>query len=192
MRQHTQRSKLMAGDLAPQFTAADVFGETFNLADHADEFVMLAFLRYAGCPWCNLTIHRLSLEHAMLKKQGCTVVAFVQSVAENIKKNIYDRHAVRPPFPIIGDQKRLHYDQYGVRPSLKAAAASIIEVPHWLRSVRKHGFKQTEVDGSLLMVPAVFLIAPRTQKIVKAEYGASFYDHQTFTGIYEPLIFDRV
>lgn len=181
---------LSAGDTAPHFIAADVFGKPVSLVSSKAKFVMLVFMRYAGCPWCNLTIHRLSLEYPMLKKDGCEVIAFVQSTAENIKKNIYERHAVKPPYQIVADQERMHYDLYGVKPSVAAAFRSITEIPHWIKSVHEHGFKQTEVDGSLLMVPAMFLIEPRQQRIVNAQYSASFYDHSTFTDIYQSLIFE--
>jgi hypothetical protein len=128
----------------------------------------------------------------MLKKNGCEVVAFMQSTDENIKHNIYDRHSVRPQFPIIADQERHFYRQYGVKSSVKAAVRSLRDIPFWLQSVSKHGFKQTTVDGDLLLVPAHFLVGPRKQgrqEVVKAEYGSSYYDHQTFTEIYELLTF---
>lgn len=182
---------LAAGDIAPHFTAEDVFGKPVGLATFKSKFVMLVFLRYAGCPWCNLTIHRLSLEYPLLKKDGCEVIAFVQSTPENIKKNIYERHAIRPPFPIVPDQERTYYNLYGVRPSVAAAFHSITDIPHWIKSVRKHGFKQTEVDGSLLMVPAMFLVEPSRRRIVMSQYSASFYDHSTFTDIYQSLIFEQ-
>ena len=164
-------------------------GNSIALADYKDKFVLLVFLRYSGCPLCNLTIHRLTLEYPMLRDSGCEVVAFIQSSPENIKKNIHERHKTSPQYPIIADEKRKYYDMYGVKNSAVAGVKSLLDIPYWLKAAYVHGFPQTEVDGSLLLVPATFLIGPGTQPIVKAEYGSSFYDHRTFTSIYEPLNF---
>ncbi len=184
-------NSLEAGDPAPQFQTIDASGEKVDLANYKDDFVLLVFLRYAGCPWCNLAIHRLSIEHNLLVKNGCRVLTFVQSTTENVQKNIYDRHDNRPPFPIIADQKRVFYDQYAIKTSLKAAAKSVIDIPYWLQSVFKHGHRQVDVDGNMLLVPAQFLVSPGDQKIVLADYGSSYYEHETFTAIYEHLTFDR-
>ncbi len=183
---------LTVGDTAPQFEAVDVFDVSVNLADQRTPHVLLVFLRYSGCPWCNLAIHRLALEYRLLKKSGCEVIAFVQSDKRSIESNIYQRHSVRPPFHIIPDNMRTFYNLYGVKPSLTAVARSIAKLPYWLQAVNQHGFRQTEIDGNLLLVPATFLINTKTQTIVKAEYGTSFYDHDTFTTIYEQLVFERI
>lgn len=184
--------RLQAGDKAPSILTTDALGKAVNLAAYKDSFVLLAFLRYAGCPWCNLTIHRLVVEYPLLRKNGCEVIAVVQSTAENVQQHIYRRHSLRPQYPIIADQARELYDAYAVHTSLKAVGRSITDIPYWLQSVFKHGYRQTEVDGNLLIVPAMFLIAPRTQELTLVEYGKSFYDHSTFTTVYDALTFDRV
>ncbi len=103
--------------------------------------------------------------------------------------NIYERHAVRPGFSIVADQERKYYDLYKVQPSVVAAARSLSKIPHWVNAVKTHGFKQGEVDGNVFMVPALFLVDAPSRKIIKAEYSSNFYDHLTFTGIYEALTF---
>lgn len=180
---------LEPGATAPEFEAADTFGDTVRLSDYKNKHVLLVFLRYSACPWCNMTIHRLSVEYPMLQENDCEVIAFMQSKPANIQKNIYDMHRVRPGFPIIPDIDLKYYKQYGVKTSLPAAAVSIKDIPYWLKSISVHGLKRPEIDGNLLLVPATFLVSPGAQSIVKAEYGSSFYDNQTFTKIYEPLIF---
>lgn len=148
-------------------------------------------MRYAGCPYCNLAIHRLSVEYPLLQQNDCDVVVFVQSEPDEIKKNIYDRHALKPPFPIIPDLAKRFYDQYGVQSSKKAfLTGQIKSLPYWLESVGKHGFKPGKLEGDYFLVPAMFLIRTKDQKIATARYGSSFYDHATFTDIYESLTFD--
>lgn len=180
---------LREGDPAPTFTAKDVFGKTVRLQQYKDKMVLVVFLRYAGCPWCNLAVHRLTMEYPLLKKNNCEVIAFIQSDSEHIQKNIYERHAKKPPFPIVADAGKKIYDAYHIQTSVKAFAKSITKIPSWVHAVKDQGFKQTKIDGSFFLVPASFLIDGSKQTIVEASYGASFYEHQTFTGIYEKLTF---
>lgn len=182
-------SHLEVGDQAPPFVVTDALGETAQLSDYKDSPVLLVFLRYSGCPLCNLTIHRLTMEYPMLLKSGCKVIAFVQSTAEDIKTNIYGRHKNVPQFPIIPDPDRKFYDMYGVQNSAKILTKVITDVPYWMKSIFELGFKQTKIDGDLLLVPATFLIGPDEQRLELAEYNASFYEHNTFTSIYESLTF---
>ncbi len=180
---------VLPGQLAPDFMAQDVYDMPVDLAGFAGKYVLVAFMRYAGCPYCNLAIHRLSIEYPLLQKNGCDVVVFVQSEPDEIIKNIYDRHKVRPPFPIIPDMAKKFYDLYGVQSSAKVAAQQFKTLPYWLESVGKHGFKQGKLKGDYFLVPALFLISTKTHKVVTAKYGTSFYDHETFTNIYETLTF---
>lgn len=183
------KNKLVLGQRAPHFKATDVLGNSVDLSEYAKQYTLLVFLRYAGCPWCNLALHRLALEQKLLLESNCRVIAFVQSSRESIERNVYARHAVRPPFPIIADPDKTIYEQYGVTSSVKAAARSIIKVPYWVHAVRHHGFGQSKLDGDLFLVPATFLVSDRSQEIIKINYASSFYDHETFTDIYQKLIF---
>src|SRR6267142_2221171 len=110
---------------APLFKAVDVFGSKVNMVDYDDDYILLVFLRYSGCPWCNLAIHRLSLEYDQLKEYKCQVIAFVQSNKTNIMENIYERHEPQPQFPIIADQAMKYYKQFDVKLSLLGTVRSI-------------------------------------------------------------------
>ena len=165
---------LAAGDMAPDFTVQDVKGKTITLSKYRDQSVLLVFLRYAGCPWCNLAIHRLALEYPMLHKQNCQIIAFVQSDSESICENIYERHEVTPQFPIIADPDKEFYKLYGVHSRPAAITKAIRAIPYWVHAVKAHGFKQTKMDGDLFMVPATFLISSKTGQIVEADYDGSF------------------
>lgn len=183
--------KLRVGDVAPVFDTFDVQGKCVRLSDYKKKkYTLLVFLRYSGCPWCNLSIHRLAMEYPMLKAEKCEVIAFIQSTSEQVHKNIYGRHKVKPKFSIIADPDKAFYKQYGVERSPRAAAAhGMRAIPQWVHAVKNLGFKQKEIDGDLFLVPAAFLISSRNQRIKKAEYGTSFYDYESFFKIYESLTF---
>ncbi|MEO6513329.1 MAG: redoxin domain-containing protein [Candidatus Saccharimonadales bacterium] len=184
--------KLVPGDTAPDFATTDVHGQKIRLSKIDSKHILVVFFRYSGCPWCNLAIHRLSLEYARLQENGCSVIAFIQSDKTDVVDNIYNRHEVRPPFPIIADYEQKFYKMYGVGDSILAAVRSLTKVPAWVHSVKDHGFKQTKMDGSLFLVPAAFLINGKTQKIEKASYGTSFYDHDLFLDIYDLVYYKEL
>ena len=173
----------------PMLIATDVFGNEVSLADFTDQYTLLVFLRYSGCPWCNLAIHRLTIEYPMLKAESCEVVVIVQSDKQSIIENIYTRHDPKPQFPIIADHGMKFYKLFDVNPSILGMLPAILEIPYWLQSVRQLGFKQKELDGNLFLVPEWFLINNKKGEIVKSEKGISFYNHAAFTPIYESLIF---
>lgn len=180
---------LNPGDSAPTFLVNDVHGHQVDLARQKRRFTLLAFLRYSACPWCNLAIHRLAMEYPTFLENDCDVVAFIQSDKDSIVTNIHKRHAVVPQFPIVADKERKYYKLYGVSDSPAALARSITKIPAWVQAVTKHGFKQGAIDGQLFLVPAYFLIDNRSGEIAAADYGKSFYDHDTFVKLYEDIFF---
>ena len=185
----SQPVKLEAGHSAPKFTAQDVMGKHLSSTHNDARYLLLVFLRYSGCPWCNLAIHRLTLEYPILQDNGCEVITFIQSPKQGVIKNVYERHARQPQFSIVADPDSEYYRLYGVAPSLAASAKSLRRVPDWLHSVKEHGYKQLSIDGNLFMVPASFLISARTNKILKTSYGNDYYDSDAFMDIYESVFF---
>jgi peroxiredoxin len=180
---------LQPGDTAPPLSVKDVYGKQVNVQKTKQRFILLAFMRYSGCPWCNLAIHRLALEYPTFLEHDCQVVAFIQSDPKSIKENIFERHAVVPQFSIIADPTAEHYTKYRVQVSKAAFARSITKIPKWVESVKRHGFTQGSIDGNLFTVPAYFLIDTRKNKVVATDYGKSFYDHDTFVKLYEDIFF---
>jgi len=181
--------RLLVGQQAPDFAVTDVSGKKVTLHGQKDGYTLLAFLRYAGCPWCNLAIHRLALESKMLSQSGCNIIVFVQSTRDNVVENISERHAVKPLFPIIADPGKEVYRAYGVTHSLHAVVRAINDIPAWVHAVKDHGFVQGKLDGDLFLAQALFLVSRKTRMVVQALYDKSLYDHETFTPIYQSLVF---
>ena len=167
------------------FEMRDVTGKIIKLADYKGKKVLLCFFRYAGCPWCNLAIHRLSVEYPNFKKLGLEIITFVQSKPENIQKYIYGNNVPLPPFPIIADPDRKIYDLYGVTDSYLAAVPSLRHVPDWLWNIVGGKYKQGKVDGSLGLVPAQFMIGTDDTKVYKVYYGVDYFDHLAMSEILE-------
>jgi peroxiredoxin Q/BCP len=182
------KSKLHVGDTAPLFKRKDINGNEVDLSKFKKSYVLVAFLRYAGCPWCNLAIHRLTMEESLLHDNRCDVITFIQSTEENIETGIIERHQVLPKFPIVADQKMEVYKKYHVEPSLLMGLKhQITNIPAWVQAVYKEGFKQQSIDGELFLAPATFLISTADRKIIRADYDSDLYDHESFTKIYDTI-----
>ncbi|OGL22252.1 hypothetical protein A2707_02890 [Candidatus Saccharibacteria bacterium RIFCSPHIGHO2_01_FULL_45_15] len=181
-------SHLTVGQKAPQFTRLDTSGRSIALSDYSKSFVLVAFLRYSGCPWCNLAVHRLAMEYPLLKESKCEVITFIQSSKESIQENIFDRHNVTPLFPIIADASMEMYAVYDVTGSaIRGLRHHIKNIPSWVKAVSKEGFAQTSIDGHFFLAPATFLLSPGEQQIIRIDYDADLYKHESFTNIYDAI-----
>lgn len=182
------KRKLNVGDKVPDFWTRDINGKEVDSREFS-RHTLIVFLRYAGCPFCNLAIYRLAHEQKLLQKNGCDVVAFVQSTEDNIEENIVARQKELPPFPIVSDQQQDIYKLFGVSANVAATLKhSIRNASHWMDATFNKGFTQANVDGSGFMVPAYFLI-DKKGVIQIANYDASLYEDSEFTPIYEQLTF---
>lgn len=181
-------TKRSVGEIAPDINARDARGKNVSFETIESPYVLIAFLRYAGCPFCNLSIHRFAMEHKLLLDSGCEVLAFIQSDADAIEKNIYGRHKVTPNFPIVPDSDKEFYKLFNVTPSYKNTYKMIKDIPHWIHAVKDHGFTQGKVDGNFLIAPALFLVHTKTRKILHADYASDLFEHETFSPIYDKIL----
>lgn len=174
--------KLKTGDQAPNFSVIDINGEKVEINNNNGKKILLSFFRYSGCPWCNLAIYRLSQMAPELEEQGVRVVCFVQSARENIVKNVIDRHEHEPPFSIVPDPEKIVYGLYAVEENALKYFTSLRKAPEWIYSSYKLHFSQPEVDGSVTLVPAQFLI-DSNGTIIKVHYGTDYADDMTYSEI---------
>ena len=117
-----------------------------------------------------------------LEAQGITVVCFVQSTREDIVKNVINRHDPKPPFIIVPDPNKIIYGLYAVEESALKYFTSLRKAPEWIYSSYKLHFKQPEVDGSVNLVPAQFLI-DSDGTLIKVHYGTDYADDLTYSEI---------
>jgi peroxiredoxin len=178
--------RLTVGQRAPDFTAIDVDGDTVMIGSNPEKYVLLAFLRCAGCPWCNLAVHRLVMESKMLGENNCDIVVFAQSPAGQVLTNAHGHESV---FPIVADPHKQFYRQYGVNRRFRSVVRAINDIPAWVHAFKGLNLPQNKLDGDLFLAQALFLVSCKTKKVVQALHGKSLYDHETFTPIYQSLIF---
>lgn len=131
---------------------------------------VLFFLRYLGCPLCQMKIAEIRRDLARFAALDARVFVALQS----------DQAVVRPhierelPLTIICDPTHAIFRQYGVEPGgiLAYVAPSVL-----LKGVRamRRGFRKGQKEGIELQRPATFVIdAQRTARF--AHYGTNIGD----------------
>ncbi len=178
---------LALNDMAPKFDVVDVSGSPVSNSTSAD-YTFVLFLRYAGCPWCNLTVHQLVKQYERFADKNCRIVCFIQSDQKVIEDSVIARQKQSIPFSLVADPSMEVYEKYGIKQSKKSIIKAIKDAPQWFRSVFKHGYYQKSVDGSLFLVPGAFVIETSTGKIVYKNYSSSFYSEDSFKPVIAKLV----
>jgi peroxiredoxin len=149
------KSKLSAGIEAPDFTVTDANGTEYHLAYfRGKKNVALVFLRYAGCPICQLSLQELKNAYAEFEAKDTQVMAFVQSPASRLLQS-GDVNAF--PFPIIPDPDEKIYKLYNVG----SGGLGALLAPDTLRrgiAATLKGHKQGKMEGNTWQLPGDFIV----------------------------------
>jgi len=164
--------RLDAGQVAPDFSVTDIYGNPVSLRSYAGKKLMLSFYRYAGCPFCNLRVHKLTTLAPEWEARGLSLLAVFQSPAASILEHA---GAEPRPFPIIPDPEQQLYRRYGVERSWLGFAKSGLRIAELSEALRD-GIRPGMPEGGMNRVPADFII-DEAGKIRLAYYGKDIGDH---------------
>lgn len=170
--------RLKVGDIAPKFTLPELKGKDFQLTHNGDRMTMIAFHRFAGCPFCNLRLHQLIQRHAAWKDRLDVVVVFDSSLA-NLQAHATDH---QPPFPVLADQQNIAYRAYGIEHSwFGVMKGAICRLPTMLQALSK-GYRPKSMEGKMNTMPASFIV-DQNGVIQLAYYGQDEGDYLPFEQI---------
>jgi len=141
---------------APDFNINDVFSNRISLYNYKGKKVYLAFMRFAGCPVCNLRVHEL-LKHAdAFKAKNIDVVLVYESSIANLRMYLED---TAYPFTFVADPENTLYNAYGVERSWTKFLGSMFKGMIGKASAGDKLFKKKpELDGKINRLEAEFLI----------------------------------
>ena len=165
-------SKLAPGNKAPDFKFKTAWDDEFNFYDAVgNNPAVLIFLRYYGCPVCQMEMAKIKQGIDLARKKGGRVFVVLQSkpetIASLIKKDDF-------PFTIICDSQGKVFQLYGVE------AGGIIKYLHpagLIAAIKAtcRGFLHGKFEGNETQLPAAF--AMTADKIIKyAHYGKNIGD----------------
>jgi thioredoxin-dependent peroxiredoxin len=165
-------SKLTIGNKAPDFKFKTPWDAEVNFYETAGSNpAVLIFLRYYGCPVCQMEMAKIKQEIDLVRQTEVLVFVVLQSepeiIASLIKKDDF-------PFIIICDPQGKIFQLYGVE------TGGIIKYLHPAGLVAAikatcRGFMHGKFEGKETQLPAAFAMA--VDKVVKyAHYGENISD----------------
>ncbi len=165
--------KLIPTDQAPAFQGNAAFEKSFQFSDYQHRTLLLSFLRFAGCPVCNLHTREMIKRYSELQNHSIDLVLVYHSSLENIHRLVTPKMKI--PFTILADPNKTIYQLYGVEKS-PSAMRSIKAIGEALRAVSL-GFipDMKSIEGGQHGLPADFLI--QNGIIKAAHYGRHGADH---------------
>ena len=167
--------RLIPGSKLKNIQLPAIDGSLFDSENIKGKPVMLSFFRFASCPFCNLRVNELVRRFDEFG-DDFTIIAVFDSPLDNLTRHT-EKH--KAPFPILADESNKYYKEYGIEHSfLGMLKGMIFRMPTLLKGMFK-GYVPLIFKGSLITMPADFLI-DREGNIKVAYYGKDEGDHLAF------------
>ncbi len=165
--------KLTPQSFAPAISTTDVYGQSFSLSNLKGSKVLLSFMRFAGCPVCNLRVHELLKQSEVFAKQNIKVVLVYESSKENMLTYLREE---KYPITFLTDPENKLYDSYGVEKSWSKFFSSFFNgALGKVMKGQKLFVKKPSNDASLNRMGAEFLL-DENGKIMISHYAAFMGD----------------
>ena len=170
--------RLISGEKVKNIRLPAIDGSMFETASVEGKPLMLSFLRFASCPFCNLRVNELVRRFDEFGSDF-TIIAVFDSPLDNLIRHAEGHKA---PFPILADENNQYYREYGIEHSvLGVLKGMFLRMPTLLKGMFK-GYIPTTIKGSMTTMPADFLI-DREGIIQVAHYGRDEGDHLPFDSV---------
>lgn len=163
--------KLQPGQILPHFELPTTDGSTFSSAQLQGHPALVAFFRFATCPFCNLRLNALLNLHPKLPP-NFQIIAIFESPLEYLAEYAPARQST---IPILANPDCDVYDRFGVERSVAGMMKGMAtRIPTLLKGVSQ-GHIPTTTKG-LTRMPAEFLVLP-DHSLAHVHYGADEGDH---------------
>jgi len=145
------------GDPAPDASLLDPGGVAVSLASHwRDRPAVLVFLRYFGCPFCQMHVVVLREEQHRFRDAGATVVLIGQGSPE---EGARFREENRVPFACLLEPGRASYEAYGLgRGTIPQVFGPRVAVPFLAANVHNETLQRGLRGGSMMQMPGTFVV----------------------------------
>ncbi|MBW1813815.1 MAG: redoxin domain-containing protein [Deltaproteobacteria bacterium] len=167
--------KLQVGDKAQDFDFQTPWLSRQNFYETmGNSSAILVFLRYQGCPVCQMEMAHLKREIGLFTQRKSKVFVFLQSSPETVASVTNEEDW---PFIIVCDPQGAIFKKYAVEPGgifKYLHPAGIIAA---IKSISQ-GFRHGKFEGKETQLPAAFVI--NSMKVIKyAYYGRHISDIPT-------------
>ena len=180
------------GDRAPDALLADLNGRDVRLSSlWRERPLVLVFLRYFGCPFCQTQVVQLRNEHDRIIAAGADVGLVGHG---DPRAAVAFATTKRLPFPLLLDRDRGTYRAYGLVLGRAAQVLSPRVAVPWIRAELSAETRQRGLQGgTFLQMPGTFVIDTggivrmRGGTIRMAHRNRNFADAPTIERLLEAL-----
>ena len=145
------------GDPAPDASLLDPGGVAVSLASHwRDRPAVLVFLRYFGCPFCQMHVVKLREDQQLFREAEAEVVLVGQGSPEEGAGFCQRKHL---PFPCLLDGDKSAYRAYGLRRrNLAVVVSPRIAVPFVRANLNSETRQRGLEGGDFFQMPGTFVV----------------------------------
>jgi len=169
---NTMKDRLTPGTTAPDFTFDTPWKPSLTFFDFLkEEKALLMFLRYMGCPLCQMKIAEMIRDSGRFKDACTQIFIVLQSQPEIIKQSTVEEAL---PITIICDPDIRIFNLYKVHSGTLFGYIAPGVIKKAIQA-KKQGYTHGKKEGKELQLPAVFLI-DTNRTISYAYYGKHIDD----------------
>lgn len=166
------KNRLTTGTTAPDFTFDTPWKQSLTFYDFLkEEKALLMFLRYMGCPLCQMKLSEMIQDADKFKDAYVNIFFVLQSQPEVIKESVDEKDI---PITIICDPDMEIFNLYKVYTGTLFGYITPGVIKKAMRA-KKEGFLHGKNEGKEFQLPAVFLI-DTDKTIPYAYYGKNIGD----------------
>lgn len=161
------------GDTIPDFSIQTPWKRE-TLADlvHGKP-TMLLFLRYYGCPLCQLDLRNLAQNYEAIQKVGGQAAVVLQSDPANLAELLGDETAV--PFPVICDPEMELYQKLAVWPAAGYQELMGPKLMSKMTEVSRQGIEHGAYEGNEMQLPGAIAV-DGSLNVIWVHYGKGLGD----------------
>lgn len=164
--------RLNAGNKAPDFSFNTPWENNLSFYKEAgDKTAILFFMRYYGCPVCQMEMSDIRRGMDILKQKGAKVFVVLQSPLSTLTSLLRKEDW---PFTIISDPKGDIFHLYHVEPGGIFKYLHPAGLVAAIKAVSQ-GFKHGKFEGKETQTPAVFTVSS-DRNVTFAYYGKNVGD----------------
>ncbi len=167
--------KLIKGQQIPDFEFMNHKSETlaFSQFIKKSEKTVLLFLRYYGCPVCQLDIRQYRERYKEFQNKNMQVLIVLQSTPENITKE-----PIELPFDIACDPDMKLYNKFEISPAKSTLKLMSLGLFQKAIQAKKLGITHGDYEGVETQLPAAFVMDNKGL-ILFGKYGKNITDIPT-------------
>ncbi len=162
------------GDILPDFSFATPFRAEGKLSDVTGQggTTLLLFLRYYGCPLCQLDLHELAASYEKIKEAGGRALVVLQSDAKALAGKLSPEDL---PYEIICDPEGELYRAFRILPARSMLMLADEATMKKIGAAAEAGYTHGAYEGNELQLPAAFALT--SDRVVTAcHYGTAAGD----------------